>query len=125
MTKQLKSGEASKPEEKWHGSTVETQSDPLIDTKQKGAVVLRFFHFQANPELMRLHKPTKQDIFNNHAQQIRMMLWGDGLEPFDKIEPKIIISEKKDEYKIFVTCLPKKGVAINDTPLSLKQAIHG
>lgn len=105
----------------WYGQELEVKSDPLIDYKNEGAVILRFFYFKANAEIMKRDKPTKQMIFNNHAKQIELMLWSDGLEPMQEIPPRIITSKKRDEYKIFVTCKPRRGVALDQTPLTLQQ----
>lgn len=105
----------------WEGQDIEVKSDPLIDNENSGALILRSFYYKANPVTMKEQKPTKQKIFNSHLKQIEAMLWGDGLTPFTPIEPRIIVSKKRDEYKIFIACVPKKGVMLNETPLTLQQ----
>jgi len=122
MTKTSKSGEVKPESEQWYGQEAQASSDPLIDSGTGTPVIMRFFEFEANPEMFKT-KPSNQDLFNAHAQQIRLMLWGDGLEPFQAIEPRVIRSKNKPFYRIMITCIPKKGVALNDTTLTLQQLI--
>lgn len=105
---------------KWEAQELEVHSDPLIDTESGRPIVLRFFEFNANPDVFISRKPTKQDLLNGHASQIKMFLWKDGLEIVDAVEPRVIVSKKKDSYRIFVTCQAKPGVAVLDTPQSLQ-----
>ncbi len=131
MTKQSKSGavmptkesEMDIDKDQWYGQEVSANSDPLVDSGTGTPIIMRFFEFEANPEMFK-HKPTNQELFNAHSQQIRMMLWGDGLEPFQGIEPKIIRSKNKPSYRIMITCIPKKGVAVTDTSQTLQQIIN-
>lgn len=113
---------AQKGEDKWHGQEVEVQSDPLIDTGSGRPIILRHFEFKANPEAFAV-MPTAQDLFTCHAKQIEMFLWKDGLEPIKTISPRIIMSKKKDHYRIFVTCQAKIGVAVLDKPQTLQDLI--
>lgn len=112
----------------WSGQEVEAQSDPLVDKGQGRPIILRYFEFKANPEVFKIEKPTKQQIFNHHAQQIKISLWKDGLEPVEAVGPRVVISKKKDSYRIFVTCQAKLGVTIIETPQTLqdltKQNVH-
>ncbi len=114
---------AQKGDDKWEGQEVEVQSDPLIDTATGRPIILRYFEFKANPEVFERMRPTTQDIFTNHAEQIRMFLWKDGLEPVEAVSPRIIVSTKKDNYRIFVTCQAKAGVAVLETPQTLQDLI--
>jgi hypothetical protein len=105
----------------WHGQEIEVSSDPLVEEGPRGrTIVLRSFYFKANPEIMKRDKPTKQQLFNSHAKQIELMLWGDGLIPFHGVEPKLIVSKKRDEYKIFIACEARNGVTITETPTLLQ-----
>lgn len=104
----------------WYAQQVEAKSDPMMDKGIGDAIILRTFDFEANPVSFKQLKPTKQDLFNSHAQQIKMFLWQDGLEPIDIIKPTIVISKKKDGYRIFVGCKPKAGVALMEKPQTLQ-----
>lgn len=104
----------------WEGQELEVKGDPLIDNGTGRPIIMRFFEFKANPETFKL-KPSNQELFNAHAQQIRLFLWKDGLEPVTVIEPKII--RDKIGYKIAITCQPKLGVALNERPETLQQLI--
>lgn len=109
-------------EHAWEGQEIEVHSDPLIETGTRGkTIVLRSFYFKANPQVMKEKKPTKQDIFNSHAKQIELMLYSDGLMPFHGVEPKLIISKKRDEYKIFIACEAMPGVTFAETPRTLQE----
>lgn len=109
-------------EHKWEGQEIEVQSDPLIETGNRGkTIVLRSYYFKANPEAMKREKPTKQQIFDSHAKQIELMLYSDGLVPFKEVEPKLIISKKRDEYKIFMACEARTGVVFDRDPRLLQE----
>lgn len=117
--------ETTGTKEKWVGQQVEVTSDPLIDTQNSGkTIVLRSFFFKANPELLKSHRPTKQQLFDSHIKQIELMLWGDGLIPFKEVEPRIVTSKKRDEYKIFMACEAKAGVSFTHTPTNLQDLIQ-
>lgn len=103
----------------WLGQELEAQSDPLIDSGTGKAIVMRFFEFEANPVTFKKLNPSNQELFNSHAQQIKLFLWKDGLEPYEAIEPRIIRDKKG--YKIMVTCTPKAGVALNDKTFTLQE----
>lgn len=125
MTKQSTSGETmgqafevTKGKETWSGQEVSVDGGPLVDNATGRPIILRFFEFKANPETFKLN-PSKQELFNNHAQQIRLFLWKDGLDIVTAIEPKVIKSH--DSYKIAVTCQPKLGVTLIEKPQTLQQ----
>lgn len=106
---------------KWEGQEIEVQSDPLIDSGTGTPVILRFFEFKLNPEMMKYKRPSNQDLFNAHAMQIKTFLWKDGLEPFEALEPRIIWAKKKDGFRIMVTCIPRKGIILSESPRTLQQ----
>ena len=54
----------------------------------------------------------KQELFNMHWRQIRVMLWGDGLVPNEDAEPRIVID--KDKYRIFILCQPRLNTFVAD-----------
>lgn len=110
---------------RWNANTVETTSDVhLEDDKGEGdVVVIREFEFGVNPQAFKEYQPTRQELFNHHAKQIEMMLWGDGLQPVREYTPKITISKNKKKYRIFVLATPAKGNILPSayTPKTLSQ----
>lgn len=117
MTTPKPSGE---DKEIWYGANAQVNSDPLVDSGRGTPVIMRFFEYAPSPEMKKL-RPSSQEIFNAHAQQIRVTLWKDGLEPYQAIEPRIIHS--KDKYRIMITCIPKAGVILNDKTQTLQDLI--
>lgn len=111
-------------EHKWEGQELEVKSDPLIDPGSGQAVIIRVFEFEGNAETLKRMKPTKQELFNSHIGQIKIMLWGDGLETFEGVEPKIVTSKKSDKYRIAIACKPRMGVSVSETPQTLQDLIH-
>lgn len=53
---------------------------------------------------------TRQGLFNAHAKQIEIMLWGDGLVFDTDYEPRLVVGKKK--YKIVVVCKVRQGVGL-------------
>lgn len=104
----------------WFGQEVEVHSDPLIDSGSGKPVIIRMFEFAANPEILKQEKPTKQQLFDNHAAQIRSFLWRDGLQPYEGVSPKVSTSKKREKYRIFVACEPKPGVVLLERPKKLQ-----
>lgn len=110
-------------DDQWYGQQVTTTSDPLADLGTGQAAIIRTFEFKANPEVLKREMPTKQQLFDNHAAQIKLFLWKDGLEPIDTVEPRIVLSKNKDNYRIYVGCKAKAGVIIADTPTTLQDLV--
>lgn len=109
------------PGHKWEGQDIEVKSDPLIDSGTGKPVIIRMFQFAANPEILKKFKPTKQELFNSHATQIKHMLWADGLRPLDGISPSVNTSKKREMYRIFVTCEARLGLNIIEKPKTLQE----
>lgn len=108
--------------EGWEGQDIEVTSDPLINDDSGKKVVLRFFHYQMNPEMVKYQRPIDQDIFNTHAQQIKVVLWKDGLIPYEIVAPQIIWSKKKkDIYSIMVPCEARAGLSILESSQTLQE----
>lgn len=105
----------------WEGQELEVKSDPLMDDGTGSKVIIRMFQFAANPEILKKLKPSKQELFNSHAMQIKSMLWADGLVPRDDISPTVNTSKKREMYRIFVTCEPRLGVSVLETPKTLQE----
>lgn len=105
----------------WEGRTVEANSEPIVDKGNGKPIILRVFEFTANPLVLKKEKPTKQQLFDSHAVEIKHFLWKDGLESLDIIPPRIVVSKKKEKYRIFVTCQARPGVSVLETPITLQQ----
>ena len=79
----------------------------LEDDKGTGkAVVLRHFDYKANPAAFKAHTPSKQELFNAHKNQIYAFLLDDQMKPFEEVSPRVILSKRKDGYRIIVAALP-------------------
>lgn len=92
-------------------------------------IVVRSFDFKANPNAFREYTPSKQELFNAHAKQIESYLWTDGLKVMPDVHPQIILSKKRDGYRIVVGAEPRQGQIITkrdmDKVQTLSQAAHG
>ncbi len=106
-----------KAKEDWYGRDLQTNSDPLIDSGTGRPMIIRQFQFVFNPNLKQ--KPTKQDLFNSHWPQMKIMLWGDGLVANTDVEPRMIVGKRK--YRIFLLCEPKLRTMVAERPLTLQQ----
>lgn len=108
-------------EKKWYGQEVGVEADQVFIDEAKGKpVIIRQFEFSFNPETVRkirqkkIPAPTRQELFNAHWPQIKVMLWGDGLVAIEEAEfpPHVIVGKKR--YKILLTCQPRMGTIVND-----------
>ncbi len=92
-------------------------------------IVVRSFDFKANPTAFHHHTPSKQELFNVHAKQIEEYLWADGLQPMPDVNIQVILSKKRDGYRIVVGAEPRRGQIITrrdqDRIQTLSQAAHG
>lgn len=99
------------------------------DTGEGNAIIVRSFDFKANPEAFKTRTPSKQELFNAHANQIEVILWKDGLQVMPDVKPQLILSKQRNHYRIVVGAEPKKGNLINsldhDKFQTLSQAAHG
>lgn len=111
----------------WQGQTLDTESDISFseDTGSGEAIVVRCFTFGANAEAFKIHKPTKQELFNTHYKQIEIFLWKDGLMVVPEIMPRIHIAKNKKFYSIFVGAKPQRGHVLYEKPQTLNQLVHG
>lgn len=110
--------EIEKGNEVWNGQELETQSAPLVDPGSGRPIVVRQFEFSWNPAITQ--KPSKQELFNFHAREIRNYLWRDGLVIREDVEPRLMYEETG--YRIFITC-EAKG-AIIETPRNLTEVLN-
>lgn len=92
-------------------------------------IVVRSFDFKANPTAFHAYTPSKQELFNVHAKQIEEYLWADGLQPMPDVHIQVILSKRRDGYRIVVGAEPRQGQIINrrdqDKIQTLSQAAHG
>lgn len=109
--------EIEKGNETWNGQELSTQSTPLIDPGSGRPIVVRQFEFKRNPEIK--ETPSKQEVFNFHAKEIRNYLWRDGLVVREDVEPRLIPTE--DGYRVFITC--EANGAILETPRNLTEML--
>lgn len=108
-------------DKQWYGQQVGANSDvPLMDDGKGSTYVIRQFSFGFDPETLRKIKakiipaPTHQELFNSNWDQIRKMLWMDGMVAVQENEfaPKIVV--KKSGYTIIITCQPRMGIVVAD-----------
>lgn len=112
--------EAHNEDGKWEGQELGATSDPLVDAGIGKHIVIRMFEYLLNPALKRKEKPkNKQEIFNNHAGQIKAFLWKDGLVPREDISPRVVLNKKG--YRIFVTCEARFQQMFNDRFKTLQE----
>jgi len=106
---------------------VESSTKLEDDTGHGDAIVVRSFDYKANPEAFRLHTPSKQELFNAHIKQIEVHLWTDGLKVMTDVSPKVMLSKKKDGYRIVVGAEPMRGqsFSLRDKPQTLSEIAHG
>ena len=106
-------------------SNIEAQSKTNLemDEGHGDAVVIRCFEFAFNPEAIKQHLPTRQELFNYHHKGIEMALWRDGLKVIPESNPRLTIDGMK--YKIFVGAKVARGHLLNHNPMTLKQIAHG
>lgn len=99
------------------------------DTGHGKTIVVRSFDFKANPTAFHSYTPSKQELFNAHAKQIEEYLWADGLKVMPDVKPQLILSKKREGYRIVVGAEPRDGQIISrrdqDKIQTLSQAAHG
>jgi len=98
----------------WDGEEITAQSDTKIeqDLGTGRAITIRVFEFGANPEAFKNHKPTAQELFNNHWRGIDALLWRDGLKPFEESQPRLVFAKSKKSYRFYIPCVTRAG-AVN------------
>lgn len=103
----------------WEAQQIESEKIEIKDPGVGTPVILRTFEYQFNPNLPKDIKITKQAIFDSHKEQIRIMLWGDGMTVLDNPDkkPKVQISKKQNKYRIFVMCMPNQTLIDKPTTI--------
>lgn len=109
----------------WEGEEVYAESDTKLEHDEgKGEpVIIRSFEFGVNPKAFKEHTPTKQELFNSHLRGMESLLWRDGLKPFEGVEPRLIFSKNRRQYRIIVACQPSRGNVLLETPQRLSELI--
>lgn len=109
----------------WNAQEAEVKGDVNLqeDPGQGGAAIIRMFEFRANPEAFKIHKPTKQELFNSHLKGIEILLWQDGMKIMTTVAPRININKKQTKYRIFVGASPQKGYILTEKPQLLREII--
>ena len=110
----------------WEGAEAEVKSAPMIDPGVGKGLVIRCFEFGINPSIK--YTPTKQELFNYHWQQIKTMLWGDGLIANEDVAPRVVVNPKKNSYTIFILAQPRLGAygmrkSFTETPMTLQDIL--
>lgn len=125
MTGQSKFGEVEKSKSgDWSKATVEANSDPITEDYGGDPRVIRQFWFSFNPETIakikkkELKVPSHQELFNAHAKQMEIGIWGDGLVFDTDFPPRIVVNKKG--YKIIVVCKLRQGVMVGQDNKILK-----
>ena len=110
----------------WEGEELGAESETKLEIDQGTgqAIILRFFDFGVNLETFKNHKPTAQELFNSHMKGMESLLWGDGLKPYEAIEPRLMFSKDKKYYRFVIACIPNSTNVLADTPKTLSQLIH-
>lgn len=104
----------------WHKNEVNAQSAPMIDPGTGKPILIREIKFAFNPETIQkirnkqIPAPTEQELFNSNWDQIRKMLWADGLVAIQENEFPPRINIRKKTYSIFITCQPRMGTMVNE-----------
>lgn len=109
----------------WEGEELQTQSKTKLE-EDKGVgqeIIIRFFDFAANPEVFKQQKPTAQQLFEAHRKGMEAMLWTDGLTPFHAIEPRLLFSKDKTQYRFVVSCIPSLGNTLIDKTHTLSELL--
>jgi hypothetical protein len=107
------------------GQTVEVKSDTHLeqDTGYGEEVILRTYEFGANPLAFKDHTPTAQEIFNSHMKGIMSLLWQDGLQPAEEIQPRLILSKDNKKYLIMVGARAMRGQFFMEKPRTLTEIL--
>lgn len=111
----------------WDLQSLEVESKTkLEDDEGHGtATVIRMFEFRANPIAFASYQPSFQELFNTHYKGIETALWKDGLKVRDDVNPRIVVDQAQDTYKIFVGASPARGHLLNERPKTLQEIAHG
>lgn len=127
FTSEMSGNESFHTDTNYNLESIETQSKTHLedDMGGGGAAIIRTFEFGMNPEAFNQYQPTKQELFNSHYKGIELALWKDGLKVMPEVQPKIVVDNKTNKYRIFVGAQPMKGHLLYEQPKTLAEQIHG
>lgn len=110
----------------WEGEELHAESETKIeDDKGTGQeIIVRVFEFAADQEVFRMNRPTAQELFDSHRKGIESMLWADGLQPYQAIEPTLIVDKDKSKYTFYISCLPGLGNTLIDKTHTLSELLR-
>lgn len=115
--------------EDWKVKDLAAQSETKItDDKGEGnAVKLFFFDYSANPQTFKEKQPTAQELFNIHIKEMEVKLWSQGWKPFTDVEPRLLFSKNKRNYRFIIGALPVHAFAVKEKPKTLSEILtpHG
>lgn len=111
----------------WEGEELGAVSDTKLefDTGTGQAIILRFFDFGVNFEAFKQHRPTAQELFDSHRRGIESFLWRDGLKPYEAIEPRLMFSKNRKNYRFIISCIPRLGETLLDKTKTLGEIAKG
>ncbi len=105
--------EVHKDGQVYEGREVAVKGTPLIDSGTGKKLYIRNWIFAKNPAY-KGRKLSNQEVFNWHYREINRWMWGDGLQPYMDVAPKVTHTGNK--YIITIVCEPRLGVvAIDDS----------
>lgn len=115
-----------KDDVEWEAEEITTHSKTtILDDKGDGQpVILKFFDFAADPVTFKQHKPTAQELFNSHIKGIEVLLWQEGLKPFSEVEPRLMFSKNKMNYRFIIACVPSLGHLFTGQTKTLAQLLQ-
>jgi hypothetical protein len=109
----------------WEGEEVGAESTTKLE-EDKGTgseIIMRFFDFASNVEAFKQHRPTEQELFETHRKGIEALLWTDGLAPCYAIEPRLLFSKDKSQYRFVISAIPSVGNTLIDKTKTLTQLL--
>lgn len=106
----------------WEGEEVGTETRLKHDEGTGQPIVVRFFDFATNIKAFKEHKPTAQELFNTHKKGIEAIIWTDGLTPCAIIEPRLLFSKDKSQYRFVVSCIANQTLL--ETPKTISELLR-
>ena len=109
----------------WEGEDLYAESTTqLSDDKGTGVpVVIRCFDFAANPTEFRRAMPDAQILFDSHRKGMETLLWKDGLVPYTKVEPRLMVAKDGTRYRIVIACVGASSASFIDKAATLSEAL--
>lgn len=108
----------------WYASDVQSDFSKTSLQMDKGEgekLILKFFHFNVNPETFEKQQPTAQFLLNTHLHQIEEQLWVAGLKIDPNVEPRVMFSKDNKMYHIVVGSRLARGKILSQEALTLPE----